>query len=139
MAEAAEAEGRRLDRAKARRGIRAALEDESVAIYWVAEAPPAGIVGNISVVKEWSNWSAGSYWWVQSLYIRPEHRGRGLLKRLVDAVRESARKNKALDIRLYVHRNNERAIKAYEKCGFREADYRIMRIDIGDPRGGEKL
>lgn len=86
------------------------------------------------MVKEWSNWQAGYYWWIQSLYIRTEHRGRGLLKRFVAAVRESARENRALDLRLYVHRNNRRAIKAYKKCRFREADYRIMRMSPGRRR-----
>jgi GNAT superfamily N-acetyltransferase len=130
LSEAEEAEGINLNREHVRKGIQAALEDESVAIYWVLQGSRDEIVGNISVVKEWSNWHAGYYWWIQSLYIKPEHRGRGLLERLVQTVRESAGKNKALDLRLYVHKNNDRAIRAYRKSGFVDADYRIMRMKI---------
>jgi ribosomal protein S18 acetylase RimI-like enzyme len=130
LGEATEAEGIRVNREKVRKGIQAALEDESVAIYWVLQGSRDEIVGNVSVVKEWSNWKAGHYWWIQSLYIKPEHRGRGLMEALIQKVRESARKNKALDLRLYVHKNNARAIGAYRKSGFIDADYQIMRMDI---------
>ena len=130
LSEAKEAEGISLNRERARKGIQAALEDESVAVYWVLQTRPDEIAGNISVVKEWSNWKAGYYWWIQSLYIKPEHRGRGLTKRLIQTVRESAKQSRALDLRLYVHKNNERAMKAYVRAGFVHADYRIMRSGI---------
>jgi ribosomal protein S18 acetylase RimI-like enzyme len=130
LREAVESEGSRKDKEKAREGIRAALEDESVAVYWVLQSRPDEIAGNISVVKEWSNWHAGYYWWIQSLYIRPEDRRRGLMKKLIQTVKEAAREAGALDLRLYVHKDNERAIKAYLKAGFAEADYRIMRMDV---------
>jgi ribosomal protein S18 acetylase RimI-like enzyme len=52
------------------------------------------------------------------------------MEALIQKVRESARKNKALDLRLYVHKNNARAIGAYRKSGFIDADYQIMRMDI---------
>ncbi len=130
LSEAKEAEGISKNREKARQGIRTSLKDESVAIYWVIQDSQKELIGNVSVVKEWSNWNAGYYWWIQSLYIKPEHRGRGLIRMLIQKVRESARQGKALDIRLYVHKNNERAIKAYVKSGFVDSDYRIMRIDI---------
>ena len=130
LREAKEAEGLRKSRPIVREGIRAALDDESVAVYWVLQDRSEKIAGSISVGKEWSNWNAGYYWWVQSLYIRSEHRGRGLMKVLIDAVRESARHDLALDLRLYVHKNNERALKAYRKAGFVDADYRILRIDV---------
>jgi GNAT superfamily N-acetyltransferase len=130
LSEANEAEGISKNCEKVRKGIRTALEDESVAVYWVIQDSHNELIGNVSVVKEWSNWNAGYYWWIQSMYIRPEHRGRGLMKKLLQTVRESARQGKALDLRLYVHKNNERAIKAYLKSGFVDSDYRIMRMDI---------
>jgi GNAT superfamily N-acetyltransferase len=130
LAEAREAEGIRKPPEIARRGIRTALDDESLAVYWVVQTRLGEIVGNISVVKEWSNWNAGYYWWIQSLYVRPDHRRRGLMTRLIRVVRESARQSKALDLRLYVHKNNRRAIKAYLEAGFVHSDYRIMRTDI---------
>jgi GNAT superfamily N-acetyltransferase len=130
LSEAREAEGISKEPEKAREGIRAALEDESFALYWVVQSDNNETVGNVSVVKEWSNWSAGYFWWIQSMFIKPEYRGRGLLERLIQTVRESARQSNALELRLYVHKDNARAIKAYYKSGFVDSDYRIMRMDI---------
>ena len=135
LREAKEAEGISKDNEIVRRGIRTALEDESVAVYWVVQSKNNETVGNISVVKEWSNWNAGYYWWIQSMYIKPEYRGRGLMKMLIQTVRESARQGQALDLRLCVHKKNERAIRAYVKSGFIDADYRIMRMDIQNGAG----
>jgi ribosomal protein S18 acetylase RimI-like enzyme len=55
---------------------------------------------------------------------------------LVETVREAAVRDQALDLRLYVHQGNERAIKAYRKAGFIDADYRIMRMDV--PAGSDR-
>jgi ribosomal protein S18 acetylase RimI-like enzyme len=130
ISEAREAEGVSKEPEKAREGIRAALEDESFALYWVVQSEDNEILGNVSVIKEWSNWSAGYFWWIQSMFIKPEYRGRGLLEMLIQTVRESARQSNALEVRLYVHKDNARAIKAYKKTGFVDSDYRIMRMDI---------
>lgn len=130
LREANEAEGIGKNREQVRKGIRTALEDESVAVYWVIQDSHDEVIGNVSIVREWSNWNAGYYWWIQSMYIKPEHRGRGLMKELIQTVRTAARQAEALDLRLYVHKNNERAIKAYIKSGFVDADYRIMKMDI---------
>jgi ribosomal protein S18 acetylase RimI-like enzyme len=130
LSEAMDAEGAIKDREKAREGIRAALEDESVAMYWVVQTNIDETVANISVTKEWSNWHAGYYWWIQSMYIKPEHRGRGLVGMLIQTIKESAKQSKALDLRLCVHKENARAIRAYFKSGFVDSDYRIMRMDI---------
>ena len=130
LAEAKEAEGLSLKLEKVQKGIRAALEDEGVAVYWILEDSRKEAAGHISVVKEWSNWKAGYYWWIQSLYIKPEYRGHGLMAKLIQAVRKSAKDGQALELRLYVHKSNERAIKAYRKVGFVESDYRIMRIEV---------
>jgi GNAT superfamily N-acetyltransferase len=130
LSEASEAEGISKNSEIAREGIRAALEDESVAIYWILQDSHNEAIGNISVVKEWSNWNAGYYWWIQSLYIKPEHRGQGYLRMLIQTVKESAIRGGALDLRLHVHKNNRRAIRAYLKSGFADSDYRIMIMKI---------
>lgn len=61
LAEAAEAEGRRIDEDTLRRGILAGLEDPTIARYWVLESAEAGGVGSISIVREWSDWHAAYY------------------------------------------------------------------------------
>lgn len=124
--EARDAEGAEKAPATLRRGIAAALEDERLGMYWVLVNAADEPLGTISAVTEWSNWHAGFYWWIQSLYVIPACRGGGHAARLLDAVAAEARRRGGLDLRLYVHGENRRALRAYEKAGFRESRYRIM-------------
>ena len=130
LAEAWEAEGIEGSAERVRDGVKTGLKDPAVAAYWVLEGRDEGIVGSISAVTEWSDWNAGYYWWIQSLFIEPQFRGRDLMTLLIDAVREQARREKALALRLYVHQDNERAIRAYQRQGFTEAPYQIMVMKV---------
>jgi GNAT superfamily N-acetyltransferase len=132
LLEAGEAEGLGVDADRIRRGVTAGLEDPSVASYWVAESSNGEIVASTSVVREWSNFNGGYYWWVQSMFIVPEHRGRGLVDLILDAVEEEARAAGAIDLRLYAHGSNRRAIEAYRRCGFDETEYVMMRRLLGN-------
>jgi ribosomal protein S18 acetylase RimI-like enzyme len=136
VAEARDAEGADKDVDAIERGVRMALEDPSLASYWLAEAPGGGVVGSTSVVTEWSNFHGGHYWWVQSLYIVPEQRGRGLARLLLGMLAEEARAAGAVDLRLYAHNSNRRALEAYRRCGFETAPYTIMTRRSG--RGQER-
>lgn len=127
LAEAEDAEGADKDVNVVERGVRMALEDPSLATYWLAEAAGARVVGSTSVVTEWSNWHGGHYWWVQSLYVVPEHRGHGLARLLLETLAQEARAAGAVDLRLYAHNSNRRALAAYRRCGFDVAPYTIMR------------
>jgi ribosomal protein S18 acetylase RimI-like enzyme len=128
--EAKEAEGIDLSPGNVRRGILAALQNDTLGMYWVLARENDEIIGNVSVIREWSNWSGGYYWWIQSLFIQPEFRGVGLMQKLIDTVKEEAQRGGGLELRLYVHSTNTRAIKAYRKSGFLESDYRIMRMSV---------
>ena len=124
--EAREAEGRTLDRDTLARGIGAALDDESIAKYWLLVDETDTAAGCASVVREWSDWRACFYWWIQSMYIAPAHRGQGHLDTLIDAITEAARQDGCPELRLYVHSDNAAATRAYEKAGFAGSEYRIM-------------
>ena len=82
--------------------------------------------GCTSVVREWSDWNAGFYWWIQSMYIVPERRGQGLMTGLLNAVQMEMESQKGLELRLYVHRKNDKAVRAYKKAGFEKSPYEIM-------------
>jgi len=130
VVEAKEAEGIDLSPENVRRSVLAALENDALGKYWVLARENDEIIGNVSVIREWSNWKGGYYWWIQSLFIQPEFRGLGLMQMLIATLKEEARKGEALELRLCVHSTNIRALKAYRKSGFSESDYRIMRMSV---------
>lgn len=135
LAEAAEAERKAKQANTVRAGIRAGLVNTAVARYWVLENENSQVVGNISVVKEWSDWHAGFYWWIQSMFIQPDFRGQGLMGLLLDAVKQAAIAENGLELRLYVHEGNGRAIKAYLRDGFQISPYQIMTMPLPDRSG----
>jgi len=121
-----EAEGINKDTSTLQNGIQAALENDSIARYWILVNHEETPIGSVSTLKEWSDWNAGFYWWIQSMYITPEHRGKGLMNELIDAVLEEMNLQGGLELRLYVHKDNQPAVRAYQKFGFKESDYQIM-------------
>lgn len=126
LQEAFEAEGVERDPAAVTRGVQGAFRDPPLATYWVAETRGGAVVASTSVVTEWSDFQGGHYWWIQSLFIVPEHRGRGLVELLIDHVANAAAAAGAMDLRLYAHTSNERALRVYRRCGFTAAPYVIM-------------
>ncbi|NIO00772.1 MAG: GNAT family N-acetyltransferase [Candidatus Latescibacteria bacterium] len=126
VAEAREAEGDERDPSIVRRGVEAGLSNRAVAMYWVVESNQGEVVASTSVVREWSDWHAQDYWWIQSMYVVPGHRGRGLVEMMIGVLSAEARNSGAADLRLYVHTRNKRAIEAYRRCGFIDSPYAIM-------------
>lgn len=124
--EAREAEQIDIDEAAVRRGVEGAFQNPPLATYWVAESSDGRVVASTSVVTEWSDFHGGHYWWIQSIFIVPEHRGGELVALLIDHVARTAEASGALDLRLYAHSSNERALRAYRRCGFTVAPYVIM-------------
>ena len=123
--EARDAEQRTLSRGDVERGVAAAFATPPKARYWVVESAGT-VVASVSVVTEWSNFRGGDYWWIQSLYILPEHRGKGLVDMILQHLATEAKASGAIDLRLYGYNTNARALRAYERFGFRQAPYLIL-------------
>ena len=126
VAEANEAEGITKSSEIVLNGIKAGLENPNIARYWVLENENQEPVGSVSVVKEWSDWNCAFYWWIQSMFLQPSYRGKGLMNKLLQEVKIEAMTEGAIELRLYVHRSNKRAINAYKKVGFCNSDYNMM-------------
>jgi GNAT superfamily N-acetyltransferase len=124
--EAREAEGRSQGRDTLESAIGQALRDDSIATYWLLVDGAGTPIGCTSVTREWSDWNAGYYWWIQSMYIQPSQRGKGYLDLLIAAIETAAKAQNSLELRLYVHKTNYAAMRAYEKVGFGASPYKIM-------------
>ena len=75
---------------------------------------------------EWSDWRNGMFWWIQSVYVRPEHRRRGHYRRLHEHVRALAARDPGVcGMRLYVEHENRSAQATYRALGMSETAYRL--------------
>ena len=122
---ALETENKTLDERIVGPGVRAVFENPTRGFYVVAES--AGrIAAALMVTFEWSDWRNGTFWWIQSVYVKPEFRGAGAFKALYEAAAEQARCAEGVcGFRLYVERENVRAQKAYAGLGLEETPYRM--------------
>jgi len=130
---AEETERRRLNPDIIGNGVRRLLEDASRGRYWVAVAD-GEIVGQIMVTYEWSDWRNGALWWIQSVYVHPDHRRSGVFTALYRHVESIAQQSDARGLRLYVEQNNERAQKTYAALGMVNPNYQVMEAIFGETK-----
>lgn len=130
MAMAKETENKILDPDTALLGVRRLLEQPQYGFYLLAfngEQP----VGQLMITYEWSDWRNGLFWWIQSVYVRPECRGQGIYKALYEWILQTSRQHPDVKgIRLYVDQSNNTAKSVYEKCGMNKAHYDLYEIDF---------
>ena len=123
---AQETEGSMLDPGVVKAGVLAVVENPTRGRYWVAEAD-GRIVGQIQTTFEWSDWRNGMLWWIQSVYVHPDFRRRGIYSTLYRHVESLAsRQPDVCGIRLYVVRDNEPAQLTKLAQGMNMTDYRLM-------------
>jgi len=132
LALAEETERTRLDVETLREGILALLESRAPGRYWIAELERR-VVGQLLITFEWSDWRNRMVWWIQSVYVEPDARGRGILRTLYDVVRREAQAAGAGGLRLYVHTQNVRAHAVYAALGMNGDHYRVFEDMFDEP------
>jgi GNAT superfamily N-acetyltransferase len=123
---AVETESKRLDPEVLRRGVARALGEPDRLRYWIAEVDGRP-VGQAAITREWSDWRDGWLWWLQSVYVEPEHRGRGLFRTLFEHIRAEAHTARdVVGLRLYVEVENQRARRVYQAMGLKPGGYVVF-------------
>jgi GNAT superfamily N-acetyltransferase len=129
---AAETEDKQLDWEVLSNGVRRLLADVGKGRYFMAE--DAGrIVGTTMITYEWSDWRDGWIWWIQSVYVHPDYRGRGVFSRLYRHIEALAAELDIKAVRLYVLTSNTRARATYPALGMHESGYTVL--EAGEEHG----
>lgn len=125
QAMALETESIELDSEIVRQGIDALFDDPSKGKYIVIGLDGV-LAGCLMLTYEWSDWRNGTVLWIQSVYIEPQHRGKGLYKLLYNFVKNEVSSDNSLKgIRLYVDKRNTTAQKVYETLGMNGEHYQV--------------
>jgi ribosomal protein S18 acetylase RimI-like enzyme len=123
QAMAIETEGKSLNHETLRSGVESVFTDSKKGFYVVAEDNHA-IVGGLMVTFEWSDWRNAWFWWIQSVYILPDYRGKKIYRKLYEFVKNQAESEKNVcGFRLYVEKENLLAQKVYERLGMNVSHY----------------
>ncbi len=111
-------------------GVKALLADAGKGLYRLAETN-GQVVGQLMLTYEWSDWRNGWFWWIQSVYVHPDFRRKGVYRSLYEALHEEAtRREDVCGIRLYVDQENHRAQKTYRALAMQAAHYDLYEVDF---------
>lgn len=120
-----ESEGMVLDHETVLKGAKAVFEDAKKGFYLAAEVE-GKMIGCLLVTLEWSDWRAKTMYWIQSLYVEPNYRRKGVFRMMYEYLKgEIAERDDVAGIRLYVDLGNVNAQKAYEAIGMNGEHYRL--------------
>ena len=126
IAMAQETEERQLDPETIQSGVSGVIQNHAHGFYLIAERDQVA-VGSLLITFEWSDWRNGTLWWIQSVYVKPEHRRTGVFKALYDAVIARAQAAKRVrGIRLYVEQENLDAQSVYQKLSMQKTPYQMF-------------
>lgn len=103
-------------------GVRGLIGNPGLGFYLVAERGER-VIASLMITTEWSDWRNGVFWWIQSVYVEPEWRRKGIYSRLYGFVKESAADKGICGFRLYVEKENQSAQRTYRSLGMSETDY----------------
>jgi ribosomal protein S18 acetylase RimI-like enzyme len=98
----------------------AKLIDSPLSLMLVAELEGELIASGYALEKEAVDYlKHDRYAYLGLMYVKPEHRRKGVNQKILDVLLNWAKERGLSEIRLEVYSENQSAIKAYEKAGFR--------------------
>ncbi|MEJ2594505.1 MAG: GNAT family N-acetyltransferase [bacterium] len=122
---AKETEDADLDRYELSMGVNAVFDDPVKGTYYVGETG-GKVVSSLMITREWSDWRNQWVYWLQSVYVVPEQRGKGLFRKMYEYIKEQVIQDPGVSgIRLYVDATNRKALKVYEAVGMDDDHYKL--------------
>jgi len=106
-------------------GVKYIFEHPERGFYVIAKNSEQQPVAVLLVLKEWSDWRNGDMWWLHSVYVTSQFRGKHVFSRMFHFVVQMAKANRVRGIRLYVDKTNVKAQAVYEKLGMTHEHYEL--------------
>ena len=107
-------------------GVEAVFRFPDKGLYFVA-CNDHGVVASLMITFEWSDWRNRTIYWIQSVYVLPDLRRKGVYASLYQHIRSLAEADKNIGgIRLYVDRTNTIAQTTYASLGMNGEHYQVF-------------
>lgn len=119
---ARETEKLALDPDTVTKGVNAVLNDTAKGQYYVAETGDI-VIASLLITFEWSDWRNCNVWWLQSVFVMPEFRRKGVFSKMYIHIRNLAEEQGIAGLRLYVETRNTNARRTYETLGMSSEHY----------------
>ncbi len=123
---AMETESLELNPVIVQKGVKAVFSDSAKGCYYIAEIN-GKVSGSLLTTYEWSDWRNCQILWIQSVYVLPEYRNKGVFKHLYLHIKQMVENNPAFyGIRLYVDKTNKKALQVYRNFGMNGEHYQLF-------------
>lgn len=121
-----ETEEKELNRERITSGVKSLMKSPEYGFYIVAETK-SDTIASLMITKEWSDWRDGLFWWIQSVYVKPDYRRQGVYRSMYQFVKKLARNHpEVCGCRLYVEKDNSVAQSTYSALGMTETHYKLF-------------
>ncbi len=108
------------------KGVSAVFEDKTKGKYYVVEED-GKVISSLLTTYEWSDWRNSYVLWIQSVYVLPEFRKKGVFNLMYSEIKKIVKNSdKFSGIRLYVDKTNLKAQKVYKKIGMQGEHYSLF-------------
>jgi len=97
-------------------------------VVLVAKSSTNDRLGMVSIVTSYDANSGEFIGWIPCLFVDPQHRGKGLGRRLMDEAERWAKSKSFRKIALTVNPANEKAMSLYERSGFNVANVGMTKL-----------
>lgn len=122
---AMETEGKVLDSGTLKKGVEQGLRQPGKCRFFVAELQ-GQVVGQAMITYEWSDWDNRDLWWIQSVFVHPDHRRQKVFTQLYRHIESLAsEKNQVRALRLYVKEYNAVGQAVYKKLSMSYTGYHV--------------
>ncbi|NOY38518.1 MAG: GNAT family N-acetyltransferase [Chlorobi bacterium] len=123
---AKETEGIVLNTKTVTHGVKQLFAKPDMGRYFVAESEGEVIASSL-VTYEWSDWRNGTVCWLQSVYVLPAYRQKGVFRRMYEHIQNMVAEDESLmGIRLYVDKSNIQAQQVYKHLGMDGDHYALF-------------
>ncbi len=123
---AMETEGLTLTKNTVSEGVKSVFNDPSKGEYFVVEGGNI-IIASLLLTPEWSDWRNSWVMWIQSVYVIPNMRKKGVFRALFQHIDEYVKSRKDIaGVRLYVDITNKNARNVYKQLGMNGDHYQLF-------------
>lgn len=123
---ALETEDLQLNEITVKKGVQAVFDDSKKGKYYVVTSENS-VIASLLTTYEWSDWRNAKVIWIQSVYVLPEYRNRGIFKLMYTKIKDIVKNSTEFKgIRLYVDKSNMNAQKVYLALGMSNEHYQLF-------------
>ena len=99
------------------KGAEFIMKNSELGFYIVAETQNEN-VGSLLILNEWSDWNNRMRWRIETVYVSPQYRQKGVYRAMYEFVKKQAQLSpEILELKLETDETNTKARKTYEKLG----------------------